>query len=227
MANHGDDLVPVFMPALSVVLVSAEDEKGKPLTYDEVIRIRDKAPCMMMSVEKAEELAQSRGYDDIDPENCWYDWQHLRRELGRKPDLDPGPKFNQIKNSDPEYQRSIQEAQKRLDEFRSMLFADGKPRMEALVKTRIIDGDNSAFVWLSNTRMKGLNFIAEFFELPATFKSHVIGETVEITSDKLLDWMVNVNGLLHGGFSLRYHRSRLPENERLAFDNHIGVTHYA
>ena len=42
-----------------------------------------------------------------------------------------------------------------------------------------------------------------------------------------LDWMVNDGGILHGGFSIRYQRSRLPESERSAYDAHIGVTEYA
>lgn len=227
MAGDGEKLVPVFMPALSAVLLSAEDRKGEPLTYDEVIRIRDKALCIMMRVDHVQQMAESRGYDDIDPENCWYDWQHLRRELGRKPDLDPGPKFNQIRNSDPEYRQTIQDAQNSLEEFRSMLPANGHPRFDALVKTKIIDGDSSALMWLSKTRVHGPNFIAAFFEVPATFKDHAVGDTLEITSDSLLDWMINDDGVLHGGFSIRYQRSRLPENERPAYDAHIGVTEYA
>ena len=84
------DLIPVFVPALGAILIAAEDQKGTPLTADEVISIRDKAACVMMSTSRAERLAESRGYDDIDPENCWYEWQMLRRELNRRPDLDPG-----------------------------------------------------------------------------------------------------------------------------------------
>jgi uncharacterized protein YegJ (DUF2314 family) len=227
MSDDNEKLVPVFMPALSVVLLNAEDKKGEPLTYDEVIRTRDKSPCIMMRVDHVQQMAESRGYDDIDPDNCWYDWQQLRRELGRKPELDPGPKFNQINTSNPEYQRTIHDAQNSLNEFRSMLPADGHPRFNALVKSKIIDGDNSAFMWLSNTRMNGSNFVAEFFEVPATFKNYAVGDTLEIPPDSLLDWMVNDDGVLHGGFSIRFQRSQLPENERPAYDAHLGVTAYA
>lgn len=106
MTTDDEELVPVFMPALSAVLLSAEDQKGEPLTYDEVIRIRDASPCIMMRVDHVQKMAESRGYNDIGPENCWYDWQHLRRELGRKPDLNPGPRLNQIRSADPEYQKN-------------------------------------------------------------------------------------------------------------------------
>lgn len=71
MSATDDDLIPVFIPALGVVLVVAEDQKGAPLSYDEVIRVRDRAACIMMTSVDAAKLVESRGFD-IDPENCWY-----------------------------------------------------------------------------------------------------------------------------------------------------------
>lgn len=227
MSDDGEELVPFFMPALSAVLLNAEDKKGEPLTYDEVIRIRDGAPCIMMRVDHAQQMAESRGCDDIDPENCWYDWQQLRRELGRKLDSDPGPKFVQMRASDPEYQRTIQDAHDSLDQFRAMLPSDGNPRFEAMVKSEIVDGDQSIFLWLCNARISGPDFIAEFFDIPQTFSEHSVGDQLEITADSLLDWMVNDAGVLYGGFSIRYQRARTPEDERPAFDAHLGVTEYA
>ena len=40
MAADEENLVPVFIPALGPILIHAEDLKGEPLSYDEVIRIR-------------------------------------------------------------------------------------------------------------------------------------------------------------------------------------------
>jgi hypothetical protein len=41
MTDESQDLVPYFMPSLSAILVNAEDKKGSPLEYDEVVEIRD------------------------------------------------------------------------------------------------------------------------------------------------------------------------------------------
>jgi uncharacterized protein YegJ (DUF2314 family) len=221
------ELVPVFIPALGPLLIRAEDLKGEPLSYDEVIRIRDKAACIMMQAEDARKLDESRGYRDLDPENCWFDWQHLRRELGRKPDLDPGPRTNLIRSSDPEYQQTIRDAHATLAQFRGMLPPDGHPRREAMVKTEIRQGENKAFMWLSNTRMSGTKFIAEFVEISEVFTNYHVGDELEISEESMLDWMVNDNGVLHGGFSIRYYRSTLPEDEREEYDKYIGVTEYA
>ena len=75
------DLIPVFIPALGAILIAAEDNKREPLTIEEVVSIRDNSTCIMMTHADSAKLAESRGYNDIDPENCWYDWQMLRREI--------------------------------------------------------------------------------------------------------------------------------------------------
>jgi uncharacterized protein YegJ (DUF2314 family) len=223
MADEKEDCVPVFMPALSAWLLHAEDIKGEPLTSMEVIRLRDKAPCIMMKREDALKLAESRGYEDIDPENCWYDFQMLRRELGRKPDLDPGPMFRQLDSHDPAYQRTIMQAQESLDHFRAMLPADER----GLLKSKIVQGDESAFMWLSHARVAGDGFKAMFFEVPEGFTNYQPGDEMEVAAADVLDWMINDDGVLQGGFSIRYQRERMPEDERPAYDEYIGVTKYA
>ena len=227
MAAEEENLVPVFIPALGPILIHAEDLKGEPLSYDEVIRIRDQAVCIMMQEADARKMDESRGYRDIDPENCWHDWQHLRRELGRKPDLDPGPKTNLIRSADPAYQQTIRDAHATLAQFRSLLPADGRSRADAMVKSKISQGDESAFMWLSHARISGTGFIAEFFEVSEAFTNYQVGDELEIPEAALLDWMVNDQGTLHGGFSIRYDRSTLPESERGEYDEYIGVSKYA
>lgn len=226
MESDSDDLVPVFMPALIVLLVHAEDRKGVPLTKDEVHAIRDRAACIMMEADDARTMRDSRGCRDIDPENCWHDWQMARRDMGREPPLDPGPRFDRIRSSDPAYQRTISDAHDSISRFREMLPADGTPRPDALIKARLVDGDNSAFMWLNNTAVVGDGFTAELFEVPDTLASYKVGDRHTVTIEELMDWMVNDNGRLTGGFSLRYHRERLSDAEKLAFDQYIGVKDY-
>lgn len=227
MESDSDNLVPVFMPALVVLLVHAEDKKGTPLTKNEVQSIRDNAACIMMEADDARKMDDSREYRDIDPENCWHDWQMARHAMGRKPDLDPGPRFDQVRSSDPAYQQTIRDAHDSIERFRTMLPSDGTPRADALIKTTLIDGDNSAFMWLNNTAIDGDNFTAELFEVPDTLPSHSVGDRHTVEVPALMDWMVNDNGRLTGGFSLRYHRAGLSDAEKADFDEHIGVTEYA
>lgn len=227
MTSDSDDLVPVFMPALGVLLVHAEDKKGTPLTKDEVHAIRDNGACIMMEARAARKMDDSRGYRDIDPDNCWHDWQMARREMGRKPDLEPGPRFDHVRSSDPAYQQTIQDAHESIEQFRVMLPSGGAPRADALIKTKLVDGDNSAFMRLNNTAIDGDNFTAELFEVPDTLPNYAIGARRVVVLDEVMDWMVNDNGRLTGGFSLRYNRARMTDAEKVDFDQHIGVTEYA
>lgn len=74
-------LIPVIMPSLAAILSDAETKKGSPLSEDEVLRIRDAAPCMILPESHVAALDEKRGYRDIDPDNCWEEWQQLRTQL--------------------------------------------------------------------------------------------------------------------------------------------------
>ena len=76
-----EQLVPVFIPALVAILLNKERANGSPLTEDEVLAIRDSSVCMMMPVAKVGAMSESRGYDDLNPENVWAEWQAIRNEL--------------------------------------------------------------------------------------------------------------------------------------------------
>lgn len=222
--SEDSELIPVFIPALGALLIAAEDEKGEPLTKDEVISIRDNATCVMMTHSVSMKLAESRGYSDIDPENCWYSWQMLRRELDRKPELDPGARVDMFRESDPAYKECVAKARATLHEFRSMMLRYDSH--SCLIKAKLNDGQNSGFVWLFNTARSGDKFTAELFEVPPSVPLLKVGQVFDVAENDVVDWMINDDGTLYGGFSLRYHRATLHPDERPAFDAHIGVTNY-
>lgn len=136
------------------------------------------------------------------------------------------PLFMAIRDSDPEFQQTVRDAQLSLPEFRRLLRAKeaaGYP----CVKTRIIDGDEAAFVWLLVVRATRSGFVASVFEIPPQFKGVRVGDELAVPNREVMDWMVNREGELHGGFSLRYQRSKLPPERHAWYDAHIGVTKYA
>lgn len=73
--------VIVFIPALAVLLLRAEHLKGSPLTEEEALSVRDNAIVVKTSPEQARAVTEKRGYDDIDPADCWAQWQALRKEI--------------------------------------------------------------------------------------------------------------------------------------------------
>ena len=80
MSEHLLVIVPV--PSLVAILLHREQEKGAPLTEQEVLALRDGAPCIAMPHDVAAKVAEERGYDDIRPENAWEDWNAVRPSLG-------------------------------------------------------------------------------------------------------------------------------------------------
>ena len=76
--NAEDPLVPVFIPALVVLLLNRDKAKGTALTKSEVEAIRDKSSAIMLPRSQADKLAESRGYSDIDPERAWEEWSVIR-----------------------------------------------------------------------------------------------------------------------------------------------------
>jgi hypothetical protein len=79
--GRDEEPVPVFVPPLATVLAFAERAKGGPLTPAEVEEARDRASCIMMTPADAGKLRESRGYRDVDPEDCWADWHRLRPQV--------------------------------------------------------------------------------------------------------------------------------------------------
>jgi hypothetical protein len=78
---ENETLIPVIIPPLATLLAHAEATKRSRLTESEVVRIRDEAQAIMLPRAMAEHMAESRGYRDVEPKNCWADWHRLRVQL--------------------------------------------------------------------------------------------------------------------------------------------------
>jgi hypothetical protein len=79
--NADDAVVPAIIPAIVALLLNLERKKGAPLTEDEVLDIRDKGVCVTMRRSMVRARAESRGYEDIDPENVWNEWTVARTQF--------------------------------------------------------------------------------------------------------------------------------------------------
>ena len=81
------ELVAQFIPSLSAVLLNAEGKKGAPLLETEVLAIRDRASVVMVTRAMARDVDARRGYTDIDAEDCWQQYLHMR-ETSKGPSQD-------------------------------------------------------------------------------------------------------------------------------------------
>jgi hypothetical protein len=76
-----DSLVVVPMPALSIWLLHIENQKGSPLTEEEVLAAVERAPAITMTAEDAAQFAQRMDGPDLDPDNVWAEWQAFRGRM--------------------------------------------------------------------------------------------------------------------------------------------------
>jgi len=145
------------------------------------------------------------------------------------------PLFSATHQDDPDMRRAHARAAATIDELFGHLAREGS--RSVAVKMRFRDPDLSRrlgedrflFLWLLVVQFDrdARRFAVEFFEVPPEFqKWHQPGERLVIDADEVFDWFVNDDGLMHGGFTMRVARARMPEGERPAFDKYTGVRHW-
>lgn len=81
MSESNEEILIVHIPSLVATLLDAERKKGTQLTEAEVLEIRDTAPAVAIRPGDLPALISRRGYHDLDPENCWEEWQAERGDL--------------------------------------------------------------------------------------------------------------------------------------------------
>lgn len=79
--SENEDLIIYPVPSLIAILLNRERAKGSPLTKEEVIDIRDTCKAIAVPPDVAQKMDEARGYLDIDPENCWDEWQLAREDF--------------------------------------------------------------------------------------------------------------------------------------------------
>jgi hypothetical protein len=69
-----DNLTVVYVPALCVVLMQMERDKGQSLCEAEVRAACDTAASVTVPVYVRDAMENSRGYRDLDPSDLWRNW---------------------------------------------------------------------------------------------------------------------------------------------------------
>lgn len=84
-SGEGTMQVKVFLNPLLMLLAGAEQKKGKPLTREEVLEIRDNAAFVMMSPEQARKFYSSLdaqvSVHRMNPDRIWEEWQDIRHQV--------------------------------------------------------------------------------------------------------------------------------------------------
>lgn len=156
-------------------------------------------------------------------------WKKRAKE---KP-IDSEPVFVTVKNDDIDMAQAHELAASSMALFKDHVLRSGEH--SCCAKLRFHDPDLSeelgedrfAFMWLSEVvfHTEDSLYSGCFFSVPPEFeKWHQVGERLAFEGDDVFDWMVNEQGRLLGGYTLRVVRNQLPEDERSSYDNYTGVT---
>jgi hypothetical protein len=69
-------------------------------------------------------------------------------------------------------------------------------------------------------------FVASVFEMPPEFEGLRVGDQLNVSDDGVMGWMVNPDGGLRGGLSLRHQRSLLPAEMHGWYAQYFGGSEY-
>jgi uncharacterized protein YegJ (DUF2314 family) len=123
-----------------------------------------------------------------------------------------------------------------MDEFKAHVLRPGEHVCAA--KLRFRDPEESArtgrdallYLWLTDVFIDGSSggYVGSLSEVPAALSEwHRPGQELEFEGEDVFDWMVNDDDVVHGGFTLRVMRGRLPESERDGYDRRVGAREWA
>ena len=159
----------------------------------------------------------------------------MNEDSSKFADAPDEPLFTAISQSDAAFQAAYDRAAATIPQFIAHIesapdaFRSAKLRFRDPDESERIGEDRFLFLWLSDVFYypDERNFTGMFFEVPSEFqKWHQMGEYYLFEPDQIFDWMVLRQGHLHGGFTLRVSRDKLPEAERESYDRYVGVSVY-
>jgi uncharacterized protein YegJ (DUF2314 family) len=149
-------------------------------------------------------------------------------------ELQSEPLFMALRSDDPSLLAAVARARCTVSRFRDLVATRTGPDTFHSVKLRFRDSEQSQrlaedryfYSWVSFVTCDGDGFVGRLVQPPREIESLHGGQSITFGVDDLWDWMVNDDGQLCGGFSLRVMRDALPETRREAFDRYVGVTSY-
>jgi uncharacterized protein YegJ (DUF2314 family) len=145
------------------------------------------------------------------------------------------PLFMGVRGDDVEMREAYSKAAETIDEFVAHIRSGGdrtcaaKLRLKDPALSEKLGEDRFVYMWLADAQhLDDGAFVGTFFQVPSELSEwHQVGKQLQFERKDIFDWFVNDEGVMHGGFTMRVQRSRLPERERAAFDAYTGVTEWA
>lgn len=133
------------------------------------------------------------------------------------------PTIYSVTDNDSEMNEAISDASRTLDKFNAALTSSNPDYKYFALKTRFRTPSGGEHIWVSNITFKDNKYYGVVDNLPESTTDVKIGDTIQILSENISDWMYIDNQKLRGGFTIRLLRKRMTDQERKQFDSENGL----
>ena len=133
------------------------------------------------------------------------------------------PEVYVLTDADAEMNEAIKTANQTLHKFNEAL-KSGNPNFESFaLKTRFDAPNGGEHIWVSNITLRDSKYFGVVDNLPESTTDIKLGDTIQIRSDNISDWLYIDNQKIRGGYTIRVLRKRMTEIERKQFDAESGL----
>jgi len=131
------------------------------------------------------------------------------------------PDIYNVEGNDKEMTEAIKKANQSLADFNTALT---NPKIEVKsLKVKFKNQQNTEHIWLSDVEFKDGKYTGILDNEPEYITDYQIGDTINVNSKDISDWMYIENGKLFGGYTIKVLRNRMSESERKQFDAESGM----
>ena len=103
---------------------------------------------------------------------------------------------------DPGMQKAISQARDSVDGFIQKMKSPDLTRQYASVKVKLTEGDKSECIWLSELQFRDGNFYGKIASAPQILNKWLIGDTIAVLPEEIIDWIYVGGETRLGGFTL-------------------------